>query len=287
MKECRALGRALAKLTSLTLLAPLAPLALGCQGMNTPIYFASPTMPALAVDGKAVMNSPPRAENGMTLQFRNPTDAEQKTLDMQTAALGFMVPWIQRDHVHIELTYACTYTPDPNGPQPPPPDDDPSDVPQFSLGIDGANAYTKYDENIVAMTLGMGNNDPPQYIPLIPVTPQKIAQYQTISGTVREDDFNEAELDLDAMGRWMAPFNAVLINNSQVNPIGLSMVAANVVLPALIEIDVNLTANRPVTCQYDVRVRDDNDQLLHDAADTLFAPTPTLFVPPAMAKTTN
>jgi hypothetical protein len=273
MTGCRAVDYALA-----LALPMVAPLALGCQSVNTPIYFASPTMPALTVDGQAVMGNPPRAENGMTLRFRNPTDIEQKTLDMQSAALGFGVPWIQRDHEHIELLYQCTYTPTANQG----PDNDPNDVPQFSLGIDGANEYTKYDENIVAMTLGMGNNDPPQYIPLIPVTPQKIAQNQTISGTVREDDFNEAELDLDAIGRWMAPFNAVLINNSQVNPIGLSMVPANVVIPALTEIDVNLTANRNVTCTYDIRVRDDNDQLLHDSSATLFSPTPTLFVPPAM-----
>jgi hypothetical protein len=227
------------------------------------------------------MGNPPRIENGMTLQFRNPTDAEQKTLDAQTAALGFKVPWIQRDHVHIELVYQVTY----NAPAGAPPDDDPNDVPQFSLGIDGANEYTKYDENIVAMTLGEGNDDPPQYIPLIPVTPQTIAQNQTISGTVREDDFNEAELDLDAIGRWMAPFNAVLINNSQVNPIGLSMVPANVVIPALIEIDVNFSANRSMTCTYDIRVRDDNDQLLHDTTNTLFSPTPTLFVPVVPATT--
>ena len=99
------------------------------------------------------------------------------------------------------------------------------------------------------------------------MTPQTLAQGQTISGTVREDDFNEAELDLDAIGRWMAPFNAVLINNSQVNPIGLSMVPPNVVIPALIEIDVSFTANRNMTCTYDIRVRDDNDQLLHDTTE--------------------
>jgi hypothetical protein len=259
-------------------LSLLSPLALGCQGMdNTPIYFASPTTPALVISGGSadMTGASPRIENGMTLQFRNPTDAEKKELDTQTATLGFDVPWIQRDHVHIELTYQVTYTPM---------DGDNTDGPsQFSIGIDGANEYTKYDSNIVAMTLGEGNNDPPQYIPLIPVTPQAIAPGQTISGTVREDDFNEAELDLDAIGRWMAPFNAVLINNSQVNPIGLSMVPPNVVIPALIEIDVSFTANRSMSCTYDVRVRDDDGQLLHDTTNTLFSPTPTLFVPPAPA----
>jgi hypothetical protein len=262
-------------------LSLLAPLAIGCSGMNTPIYFSSATVtPALEVTGMAdAMGNAPRIENGMTLQFRNPNKTEQQTLDTQTAALGFDVPWIQRDHVHIELLYDCTYTPlKENQPS----DTDPNDVPQFSLGIDGANEYTKYDENIVAMTLGMGNNDAPQYIPLIPVTPQKIAQNQTVSGSVREDDFNEAELDLDAMGRWMAPFNAVLINNSQVDPVGLNMVPSNVVIPALIEIDVNLMANRNVSCKYDIRVRDDDNQLLHDTVNTLFSPTPVLFVPPAM-----
>jgi hypothetical protein len=258
MTGCRAVGSALALFL---------PLALGCQDMNTPIYFAS-VKPDLAVTGGTdAKGNLMRVENGMSLRFRNPTMAEQQSLDAQTAALGFKVPWIQRDHVHIEMTYQVTNTDTKAG--------------MWNIGVDGANEYTKYDENIVAMVLGMGNNDAPQYIPLIPVTPQILGAGQSILGTVREDDFNEAELDLDAIGRWMAPFNAVLINNSQVNPIGLSMVPPNVVFPALIEIDVSFTADAAMTCEYDIRVRDDNDQLLHDSANTLFSPTPTLFVPPA------
>jgi len=137
------------------------------------------------------------------------------------------------------------------------------------------------------MALQAGNNNAPTYIPLVPVTPQIVPAGTAVSGTVREDDFNEGELDLDAIGRWMAPFNAVLINDSQVNPIGLEMVPANVVLPALTEIDVNFSADAMMTCNYAVRVRDDDDQLLHDSGDTLFSPTPTLFQPPAMTATTN
>jgi hypothetical protein len=260
----------------------LAPLALGC--INAPLYFNAPT-PALEVTGiKDANGNPPRIENGMTLRFRNPNQQEQKDLDTQSAALGFMVPWIERAHVHLELSYQVT-----NLETPPSPDGgatpDPNDPPTFSLGIDGADEYTKYDENVVAMSLQAGNNNAPVYIPLIPVTPQQLEAGRTVSGTVREDDFNEAELDLDAIGRWSAPFNAVLINNSQVNPIGLDMVPANVVIPALTEIDVNFTANRHMTCTYVVRVRDDNDQLLHQSSDTLFSPTPTLFQPPAMTTT--
>ena len=265
MTGCRAVGNALVLALSL-----LAPLAIGCSSMNTPIYFSSAAVtPALEVTGMAdAMGNAPRIENGMTLQFRNPNKTEQQTLDTQTAALGFDVPWIQRDHVHIEMTYQVTNTDTKPG--------------MWNIGVDGANEYTKYDENIVAMVLGQGNNDAPQYNPLIPVTPQILGPGQTISGTVREDDFNEAELDLYGIGQWMSPFNAVLINNSQVNPIGImSFVPPNAVIPALIEIDVNFTADTMMTCNYAIRVRDDDDQLLHNTTDTLFSPTPTLFVPPA------
>jgi hypothetical protein len=245
-------------------------LAAGCNDLNTPIYFDSPT-PLLEVTGPDTMGNPGRAENGMTLRFRNPTADEQKALDMQSTALGFKVPWIQRAHVHLELSYQVTNLDSTDG--------------TFAIGLDGADEYTKYDENIVAMTLQQGNNNPPVYIPLIPVTPQLLAAGKTASGIVREDDFDEAELDLDAIGRWMAPFNAVLINNSQVNPIGLEMVPANVVIPALIEIDVNFSADKHMQCNYVVRVRDDDDQLLHDTTNTLFSPSPALFQPPAMADT--
>lgn len=261
---------------ALTALAPLAFCA--CQQLNTPIYF-QPDMSPLTVTGmNDTQDGPSRVETGLSISYRNPSANEQKTLDQQASALGFDVPWIQRDHVHIELVYQVTDNeppPDPSG-GPSPYDG----VASFSIGIDGASEYTKYDENIVAQVLQQGN-DPPTYIPLIPVTPQTIAPGQTISGTVREDDFAEAELDLYALGSWMAPYNAVLINNSQVNPVGLDMVPPNAIIPALIEVDVNFTANRPMTLTYEVRVRDDNNQLLHLSSDTLFSPAPALFQPPA------
>ncbi len=259
--------------------AALAPLAFcACQQLNTPIYF-QPQMSPLTVDGVPDADGQPsRGETGLSLRFRAPSADEQKSLDQQASALGFDVPWVQRDHVHIELLYRVT-----NNEPPPDPTGGPSagdDVAHFAIGIDGANEYTKYDENIVAQAMQQGN-DPPTYIPLIPVTPQTIAPGQTISGIVREDDFAEAELDLYALGSWMAPFTAVLINNSQVDPVGLEMVPKNAIVPALIEVDVNFTANRPMTCTYEVRVRDDNNQLLHLSSDTLFSPTPALFQPPA------
>ena len=134
----------------------------------------------------------------------------------QAEALMLDVPWIQRDHVHIELVYKVTYAPPPSdaGPQP---DDVPS-VQHRDRRCQRVHEVRREHRRAGAAT---GEQRPAQYIPLIPVTPQTIALGQTIRGTVREDDFAEAELDLYAIGRGWRPSPPCLINNSQVNPIGL------------------------------------------------------------------
>ena len=53
-------------------------------------------------------------------------------------------------------------------------------------------------------------------------------------------------------------------------------------MPAFVEIDVNLQTDVAMTCDYVVRVRDDDDRLLHDDGDTQFQTTPTLFAPTVM-----
>ena len=201
---------------------------------------------------------------------------EQVVLDDGTAALTkedpmhreVRVPWVARDKIHLELLFTVKNL-----------DTDPG---TFDVVVDGANEFTKYDENVTAAANAQGQNDPPQYLPLISLHPQlptMLAPGATYQGVVREDDFAEAEADLDAMGRWMAPFAAVLINRSDVMPIGLEMVPAHVVTPALVEVDVTLTADKHMTCEWSLRVRDDDDRLWHVTGDQKFHPAPTLFQP--------
>jgi hypothetical protein len=246
--------------------------AAGCS-INEPIYIAAPM--DLTGGGLDDTGAPIRVKGAIVLRFRQPSADEQKQLDDQSNQLGFGVPWLQRDHIHLELTYTLTNTgtmKDQNG-------NPVSSL--FKIGVDGANEYTKYDEDAVAAAFNTAGEQP-IYTPLIQPTPVLLAPGQTIQGTVREDDFREAELDLDAIGRWMAPYAAVLINRSEVNPIGLEMVPPNVVIPAMQEIDLTISSDTTMDCKYMVRVRDDNDQLLHDSGDQLFVPTPTVFMPTIM-----
>jgi hypothetical protein len=250
----------------LALALAAAPASFACQSINTPVYFESP-QPMLELQGN---EDPPRVTNGFALRFRQPTMDEQKELDAQSQARNNIeIPWVSRDKVHLELLFTVTNLDTTEG--------------KFDVFVDGANQYTKYDENAVAMALGAGGNDDPIYVPLMSLHPKplpaNLGPGEVYQGIVREDDFAEGEADLDAMGRWMAPFAAVLTNRSEVNPIGMEMVPPDVITPALIEVDVTLTANKHMKCEWTLRVRDDEDRLLHVAGDHLFHANPTLFVP--------
>jgi hypothetical protein len=262
---------------SLSLLAAAAA-SLGCQELNAPLYFDSP-MPLLEVNADlgGGMKAADRLTNGSALRFRRPTADEQKALDARSAAmnpadLDKRVPWVARDKVHLELLFTVKNLDTTKG--------------VFDVLVDGSTEFTKYDENAVAAALGAGKgnaNDPPVYVPLMslhPDLPTFLGPGETYQGILREDDFVEAETDLDAMGRF-APgnFASLLFNRSEVKPEDLAMVPADVVTPALMEVDVTLSADKHMTCEWTLRVRDDDDRLLHVDGDRLFKANPALFVP--------
>jgi hypothetical protein len=257
---------------ALGMLALLSPLAvIGCQ-MNTPLYFNGPTDDmVLAADGTEDL--PPH--NGLTLRFRNPTQKERDALAKERDDRGYDmdIPWIAADKVHLELSFIIKNDTDQDG--------------VATLMVNGASEYTKYDMDVVAMALAEGNNNAPTLLPLMTSDPQTVPAHGTFSGLIREDDFVEAQRDVDALGRWLADdtFAGVLINRTDVNPIGTENMPPNLVVPALAEIDVSLLIGTPgvaMTAEYVVRVRDDDDRLLHLDGDSLYQISPTLFEPAIM-----
>lgn len=235
----------------------------GCQSMNTPLYFNG-TM-TLETTGQPVDNMQERIKDVVALRFRNPTDAERQKLDeRRNAADPVKVPWISQDQVHVSLTYTVKNLSDEEG--------------VFNVFVDGATEYIKYDEDVVSMAIAQ-DPDEMVFLPLMQARPRMLGPGQTFTGTFREDDFVEAQKDLDAIDQFMAPFAAVVLNRSEANPIGLDNVPGNTTVPAMIEIDVTFTADKHMTMSYLVRVRDDDDQLLHEDGDTRFNPTPAVFTP--------
>lgn len=234
----------------------------GCQALNTPSYFSA-AAPLEAGGMDDMGNRRPDGIGSVVLRFRTPTRLEQQQIDADHQRLGFAVPWLRRDRLHSEILYTVKNLDDAPG--------------VFTVRVDGANEYTKYDEAMVAAAFTAQNQDPVT-LPLMRGGPQMLAAGATVEGTLREDDVVEASLDLYAMGSWMASFASVLINRSDVNPVGLEMVPANAIIPAMDEFDVTLSADKHMRCDFLVRVRDDDGRLYQDG-DQLFMPTPATYAP--------
>ncbi len=233
---------------STTLLAAagaLAALAGGCQALNEPIYIAAPA--ALDVMGTDMTGAPNRVKGSVVLRFRKPNATEQRSSTPTPSGSASPSPGSSA----IASTWSCSTRSATSDTQ----------DGTFTVAVDGASELVKYDETTIAAAF-MAANQKTAPLALMAPPPRTLGAGQTYQGTLREDDFIEGELDLDAMGRWMAPFAAVLINRSDVNPIGLDMVPPDVVIPAMQEIDVTLIAEQHMSCQFMVRVRSDDDQLL-------------------------
>src|SRR5262249_14416541 len=139
-----------------------------------------------------------------------PTPAEQMKLDQMTAQRGYTVPWLTRDDIALEISYVIQNVDMKTG--------------TARVSVNGADEFTNYDLSAIMAAqamLPLDQRNAAADLPLIQGIPVMIDPGKTYQGVVREDDFAEADLDLDAIGRWMAVPAEVLINRSEVNPIGL------------------------------------------------------------------
>jgi hypothetical protein len=239
-------------------------LLLAACGVNNPTYFPPATGP-LEAGG---MGNPAEATAVVTLAFKQPTAKQARTLDDESTARGYRVPWLRRDDVALSVLYTLTNLEMQDG--------------TARLFINGASELSSYDRDAITaaqMMAAVRNNEAPDVLSLIEVPPVNVPAGQSVTGQVREDDFGEAELDLDAIGRWMAPPASVLINDSEVNPVGMEMVPADLVVPALFRLNVTLATTRHMRLDFLVRVRDTDGKLATGGA-VAFAPMPANYTPP-------
>jgi hypothetical protein len=242
--------------------------AAGACTAHEPTYF--PGAAALEVDGQGT-----EAKQTLQLAFRTPTQSEESERQKLTSQLGYEVPWLREDRVHVEMLFTITNLPTAEREA------------SFSLNIDGASEFVRYDEDAVAAAFEAEDEDAPIAHGLFQVPPpvngQLLAPGEVYKGTVREDDFREMALDLDAMGRWMAPnFPAVLLYRSETDRGDsrgeYATTPPNLIRPALWEVTVRFNSSQPMRCEFLLRVRDDDRRLWEDG-ETQFMPSPATYAP--------
>jgi len=237
--------------------------------VNDPTYFpGNRTLEVGAMPADPSMMAASTDTDNFALPFRPPTAAEQMTLDAMSAQRGYAVPWLTRDDIAIEISYVIQNVDMKTG--------------TARVSVNGADEFTNYDLSAIMAAqamLPLDQRNAAADLPLIQGIPVMLDPGKTYQGVVREDDFAEADLDLDAIGRWMAVPAEVLINRSEVNPIGLEMVPPNEIVPSMYQIMFTLQADVHMTCNYIIRVRDKN-QRLQTTTGTVYMPTPMNYTPP-------
>lgn len=237
-------------------------LAAGCD-LNTPVYFA-PEAPVTSNPDEAY-----GARATVAVVYRRPTPGERDNLRMASEARGVPIPWVRLRDVALSIQYTITNLSDRAG--------------TAFLHVDGATQYTRYDAAMIRQAFvqaAMNENNVPYVPSLIQSVPIPVPARASVSGVVREDEIAEAALDLDAIGRWMAPYQVVLYHHSSRSRLGLEMVPAQVELPQFIELTVSLEADRPMRLEFLVRARDARG-ILAESGDERFSPNPMNFIPAA------
>jgi hypothetical protein len=260
---------------------------MGACGTNEPAYYPGATV--LEVDGSGT-----EAKETLQVSFRTPTASEEQARQKLSGEVGYEVPWLRADRVHVELRFTITNMDKDT--------DERKGSGSFSLNIDGASEFARYDSDAVAAAFEAADMDAPAihgvYQVLPPVNGQ-LGPGEVYQSAVREDDFREMALDLDALGRWMAPnFPAVLLYRSETDPIdkhaeyqtlpadpktGAPTAVTKFIRPALWEVTPRFNSNRAMRCEFLVRVRDDDGRLWEDGQN-LFMPAPPTYAPTIAAE---
>jgi hypothetical protein len=239
----------------------------GCN-LNEPSYY--PANAAVEIGGMVAPGTMVDPFATVELPFRPPRPEEAEDLRAESATRGFAVPWLRSDAVNVSVLYTIKNL---------------GDRPATAhLEVDGASEFASYDVvalRAAAEMAAINNEDEIVILPLITTTPIILDPGQQVSGTLREDDFDEAALDLDALSRFGATPAEVLINSSKKSNVGLAMLPPNHIRPALYRVRVGLIGSGHLRLEVVVRVRDEASQLLLTGGDP-FAPAPMPYTPPMM-----
>jgi hypothetical protein len=245
----------MAKLLSSALLCPL--VATACT--DDPVYLAGPAPIEVGADGMTFA-----ASAQLTLPVRLETSDERTARAELEAELGAMVSFVTRDDLDVSIEWTITNLTAVDG--------------TARIQVNGANEWFGYQP--LAFVIDPDDEEAPP--PLAGDVPYTIPGDGSRSGMVREDELAEASLDLELITRGgLSPFAALLEVHEDLAELdagGARIPTAS--LAHLVRLDLTLLADRHMTLDYTVRVRDRRrPRLLHPELEDAPAEELTAFAP--------
>jgi hypothetical protein len=207
------------------------------------------------------------------LPVRRPSADERSALDAEARARGLPrpLPWAQARDFAIEIEWSLKNLED-------------REV-QASLSLDGGSEFGDYvPAAYIDPTAPAEDQVPPPS--LVGGTPIHLLPFASHDDVFREDELDEAALDLEAIIRYpdsdgalAAPFK-VLVRRSSASREGLGGIPAGDVTPAVARLRLTLVADGHVVLDYGVRVRDRSDKLRRTTDRNLYVSTAAMLPPP-------
>jgi hypothetical protein len=246
---------------SVSLSAALAMLTLfACA--NDPLYIPGPM--AIEAGMPDAMGQPTPGKASVQLPIKTETASDKTKRDALAAKLApIEVPYVRVGDLEIEVEYTIRNPDKKQG--------------KAIVELNGANEYFAYDPSTIR--LAPDDEDAPETPGLAGDIPIDIPAGGEVSGILTEDDVREAAIDLDQITRGhFNPFRATLtvsknakdfqpmtelmpgVENYMQMPDGPAI--PREAFAGLTRIDIVFKPDRPMTLEYNIRIRDERG-LLH------------------------
>jgi hypothetical protein len=180
------------------------------------------------------------------------------------------VPTARRDRTDLELEWSLENQGDKDA--------------NAKLAVNAASEFFRYDPaQAVIVVNGQEQDEPP---PLLGGRPIAVPAGQTVKGVFREDELAEAAQDLDAFARAGVNLEKTLITRWPTRDVtgGVAplMTIPSAAIALLLELEIGVTSDRPLTLRAVLRVRDRSGRLRPTEQDrSLLVPaSTTAYVPP-------
>lgn len=133
------------------------------------------------------------------------------------------------------------------------------------VNLNGANEYFAFDPALLDIAPDEDEVEPPP--PLVGNVPILVPPLATVSGVIREDEVDEAAIDLELISRGGANIIAAILDVNEATEefvdTASGMVFSRDQFAGLVRIDMTFVANRHMVLEFAVRVRDHRG-LLHE-----------------------
>lgn len=237
--------------------------AAGCA--NDPLYLPSSMDMEAGVQDPANPNAGPSiAKSSLTLPIKPETAKDAAARMALQQKLGVMVPYVKVGDIDVEVEWTIKNLDNMAG--------------QAVVELNGANEFYAYDPTLITITVG---DDAPPTPGLAGDVPIDVPAYGEVDGVFREDQLEEASIDLDQITRGnVNPFAAMLTidkndksfqpltpkpttQTCQLNPDDPSCAQQpmgkpipRAAFPAIVRVDMVFKPTTHMVLEYTVRVRD-------------------------------